>query len=182
MDPYIGEIKIAAFGFAPDGWLLCQGQSLPVMQNQALYSLLNGYYTYPAPSSQPVNFNLPDLRGRTPTGWDQTGRASGMLGTQAGVETVSLTGTNLPLHQHTLYAAKTNGTFAPMIKMPVLAEPILASAPYSLYASATPTPPLVAMNPGTCTPAGSGAPHDNMQPSLVLNFMIATQGIYPQRP
>lgn len=173
-DPFLGEIKIAAFSFAPVGWQLCQGQLLTVSQNQALFSLLGIHYG----GNGTTTFGLPDLQGRTPLGWNMS---SPMIGTKSGTETVQLTAANLPLHTHTLYAAKANATLAPAVQTPVFAQPILGTTPYNLYVPPTSQTPQVPMNPGTCTATGAGQAHNNMQPFQVVNFMIATTGTYPAR-
>lgn len=168
MDPFLGEIRLMAFGLIPKGWAACDGSILQVSTHQALYSLLGNYYG----GTGPTTFALPDLRGRVPQALNTPGGQT--LGNAGGVEAVALTATQMPVHNHLMYATtvaadKRNGQGT-----------ILATAPISLYNS--PQPGATTLNPGSVASTGGGQPHPNMQPFLVLNFYIATTGIYPPRP
>lgn len=164
--PYLGEIRLFSFTFAPRNWALCAGQSLPVSQNQALFSLLGTSYG----GNGVNNFQLPDLRGRAPLNQNaQTG-----LGAQSGTETVALAGPQVPSHGHTLQASMSTAT----VNTPGIANALgTPAAGKPLYA---PPSGLTAMNAAALGSAGS-QPHPNMQPSLTLNFCIALSGVYPSR-
>ncbi|MBC7858209.1 MAG: phage tail protein [Burkholderiaceae bacterium] len=171
MDPFVGEIKICAFSYAPQGWAKCDGSAMTIQQNAALYSLLG--ITYGGDGK--TTFCLPDLRGRTPVHRNPA-VANFQQGKSLGAETVALTAANLPQHSHTF-----NVTSAAGAKSSGLAPnaSVLAATGANLYgAAATLTP----MGAAACGSAGAGAAHANMQPSLALNFIIATSGLYPSRP
>lgn len=164
-EPFIGEIRQMSFNFNPRGWALCNGQLLPIAQNQALFSILGTTYG----GDGRVNFALPDLRGRVPV---HTG-ASRSLGERAGVEGVQLNPSEIPQHQHGLMASTTGGdnpipsilaTAGNLYNRPANLVQIGASAP----------------NGPSIGPAGS-APHQNMMPYLVITFCIALVGIFPSR-
>jgi len=161
-EPFLGEIKIMAFGFAPKGWALCNGQLLPINQNQALFSILGTTYG----GDGRVNFGLPDLRGRVPV--YQGGGI--VLGQRAGEETHTLILSELPAHSHGITAttAVSNNT------NPV--GHLWAQGQSPIYG--TPGTPI-AMNTTLVSNVGGNQPHTNMMPYLVLNFCIALQGIFP---
>lgn len=165
MDPFIGEIRIFAGNFAPAQWALCNGQLLPIQQNAALFSILGTIYG----GNGQTNFALPDLRGRAPMG---AGRAlqswtDYSVGQAVGAETVSLTQSEMPSHGHLMPGASEQTTDRPNGAAP---------APGGSYGTAT--GPAMAVTAAT----GANMPHLNMQPSLVLNFIIAVSGVYPPRP
>lgn len=175
-DPFIGEIRINAFDYAPQGWASCNGQSLPIQQNAALYSLIGAYF-----GKTQTDFNLPDLRGRAPVGYYTNSQTIGMLshynlGDKGGTETVALTMAQIPAHTHTWQAVNTAGNQLPP------AGNLYAQSPSNIY-SAVGTPPanLVPLNPKIMDEVGAGAAHPNMQPYLALNFCIALTGYYPPR-
>jgi microcystin-dependent protein len=176
---FIGQIMMAGFNFAPKFWALCNGQLLPINQNQALFSLLGTQYG----GNGTTNFALPNLQGRTPVGYASSvdpawQPASVQIGQAAGVENVTLLSSNLPAHNHTVNASTTGGNN----RIPgtrVYATSTNTAAPISLYGPST--GPLVAMNPATVAAAGGNQPHQNMQPYSVLNFCIALSGIFPSR-
>jgi microcystin-dependent protein len=151
-----------SFEFAPKGWALCNGQLLPINQNQALFSLLGTTFG----GDGRVNFALPDLRGRTPihVGSGHT------LGERGGEQAHTLSIAELPQHTHVAQASSTAGN------VPVPANNILATSPSNIYSSPT---SLVALNAGSVTNAGGSQAHLNMQPFLTLSFCIALQGIFP---
>jgi microcystin-dependent protein len=171
--PYLGEIKLCAFQFAPRGWALCQGQLLPINQNQALFSLLGTTYG----GDGRVNFALPDLRGRTPIHAGSNGMGNHVLGERGGEESHTLTIAELPPHTH---AAQGTGA------TPATAEPgdaLLAPSgggrrPLTPYGTLSAP---VALSPQGLASAGVSQPHPTMQPSLPLNFCIALQGIFPSQ-
>jgi len=171
-DPFIGEVRIFPFGFAPKGWAFCDGQLIPISQNTALFSILGTIYGGNGKS----NFALPDLQGRASMG---PGQGPGLtlrdLGEEGGTETVTLLATQIPAHSH--------GIGAQDFPLGGVADPTNATlnrpASGNLFFSAAPS--VVAMSPSAIGPAGGDQPHNNMQPYLTLNFCIAVQGEFPKR-
>jgi microcystin-dependent protein len=177
MEAYIGSIILFAGNFAPRGWALCQGQILPIAQNTALFSLLGTTYG----GNGQTTFALPDLRGRVPVGYGQgPGLQDWVLGESQGVENVSLVVSQMPAHNHVVqvsggqadtatagnnYLASANGAFG--------TDPVTVNT-YNGTPSAT-----LAVN--SLTVAGGSQPHQNIQPSLCLNYIICLQGIFPTR-
>ncbi|HEX8409196.1 MAG TPA: tail fiber protein [Thermoanaerobaculia bacterium] len=161
-EPFLSEIRIMSFVFAPKGWALCNGQLLPINQNQALFSLLGTTFG----GDGRVNFALPDLRGRTPihVGSGHT------LGERGGEQAHTLSIAEIPTHTHVLSATSNNGTTN------VGTGNLLGKTLGLQYSSPT---QLVAMNAGSVTPTGGSQAHLNMQPFLTLSFCIALQGIFP---
>ena len=160
-EPFLSEIRMMSFVFPPKGWALCNGQLLPINQNQGLFSLLGTTFG----GDGQVNFALPDLRGRTPihVGSGHT------LGERGGEQAHSLSIGELPTHTHAVNASPTNGD------TPVPTNDYAASA---LNAYHAPTP-LVALNASSVANVGGSQAHLNMQPFLVLSSCIALQGIFP---
>ena len=161
-EPFLGEIRVMSFNFPPKGWALCNGQFLPINQNQALFSLLGTTFG----GDGRVNFALPNLQGRTPihVGSGHT------LGERGGEQAHTLSIAELPEHTHVAQSSSVNG---------VAVAPgggVLAQRPTHAYHGAT---NLVAMNPASLTNVGGSQAHLNMQPFLTLNFCIALQGIFP---
>lgn len=169
-DQFLGEIRPVGFNFAPTGWALCNGQLLPISQYTALFSLLGTYYG----GNGTTNFALPDLRGRVVI--DQgngPGLSPYVIGEMDGVETVTLLTTQMPAHTHAVNAENDIGdNTSPANNFS--AESANRNNEYSTTANTT-------MNPQAIGPAGGNLPHDNIQPYLVVNYVIALQGIYPQR-
>src|SRR5687767_13483482 len=163
-EPFLSELRIMSFVFAPKGWALCNGQLLPINQNQALFSLLGTTFG----GDGRVNFALPDLRGRTPihVGSGHT------LGERGGEQAHTLSIAELPEHIHTLNATSVTATDG----TPSASMLLAASTPQQVYGAAT---NLVAMDPTAITNAGGSQAHLNMQPFLTLSFCIALQGIFP---
>ena len=164
MEPFIGQISTVAFPFAPRGWALCNGQLLSIAQNQALFSILGT--TYGGNGVQ--TFALPDLRGRAA----MNASSANPLGTVGGTETVALLSAQMPAHTHSVNAVTT----APTVPSPSNAL-WAAAASGNQYAATT----NASMSPSAMGGTGGSQPHGNMQPSTVLNFVIALQGIFPSR-
>ena len=160
-EPFLAEIRIMSFNFAPRGWALCNGQLLPINQNQALFSLLGTTYG----GDGRVNFALPDLRGRTPI---HIGNGHN-FGEKGGEQAHTLTIAELPTHTHTLAgtSAAANGNNA---------TNAMLGAVNNGYGAAQ---NLVALSNATLVATGGGQAHLNMQPFLTVNFSIALQGIFP---
>jgi microcystin-dependent protein len=169
-EPFLSEIKMFGFSFSPRGWALCDGQILPINQNQALFSLLGTTYG----GDGRTTFALPDLRGRTPVHFGSGPGWNPALGSRGGEETVSLTTAQIPSHTHNLVATG-DGANSPAPNDQFLAQ---STATDPLYAGAT---DLVAMDGQAVANAGGGQGHANMQPYLTLNFCIALQGVFPSR-
>jgi len=163
-EPFIGQVSMVSFNFAPRGWASCDGQILPINQNQTLYSLLGTTYGGDGRTS----FALPDLRGRAPmhmsSGHNQ--------GEKRGTETVALSGNQMPQHTHSVNASSDDAN-APTPNGNAFAVP-----GNPIYGDLT---SLVSMNSESVAKAGGGQGHDNMQPYLAVNFIIALQGLFPSR-
>jgi microcystin-dependent protein len=162
-EPFLSEIRIMSFGFAPKGWAQCNGQLLPINQNQALFSLLGTTYG----GDGRVNFALPDLRGRAPI-HEGSGHN---LGERGGEQAHTLTIAELPTHTHTAQVSPTNAN------SPIAANGVLAAANNFYNQAAN----LVSLDPSTITNVGGSQAHLNMQPFLTLTFCIALQGIFPSQ-
>jgi microcystin-dependent protein len=166
--PYIGEIKIVALNFAPKGYAYCNGQTLSINQNAALFSLLGTTYG----GDGVTTFRLPDFQGKTPIGIGQgPGLPNFVQGQIAGSSSVTLVPAQLPQHTHILQASTSLGDSNTPEGKTVAAQ---TANPYASGSNTT-------MAPGALQTAGSNQPHSNMQPYLVLNFVIALQGIFPSR-
>ena len=165
-EPFLSEIRLMSFGFPPRGWALCDGQLLPINQNQGLFSLLGTTYG----GDGRVNFGLPDLRGRVPIHMG----SGHTLGERGGEQAHTLSINELPQHIHlanATSAAQTSNTPAASLMM-------AKSSPQSLY---SPSGNLVAMGAGAITNVGGNQAHLNLQPYLTLSFCIALQGIFPSQ-
>jgi microcystin-dependent protein len=178
MDPFLGEIRMMGFGIIPKGWLACQGQLLPINQNQALFALLGTTYG----GNGQTTFALPDLRGRAAIGFGQApGLGNYYQGQAGGSESVTLTAAQMPSHGHLLAGslkadAGADGT-DPSGAYP--AAPADATRP---FATGTPNATLnSAALAGSTANAGNGAGHENRQPVLGMNYCIAVQGMFPTR-
>lgn len=171
-DPFVAEIRIFPFNFAPRGWAWCDGQLLPLSQNTALFSLLGTTYGGNGKS----NFALPDLQGRAPM---HPGQGPGLslhdLGETGGSDTVSLLESEIPAHSHALRAVNDDAD----LQLPDPSASLAKSSNANFYnASAT---NLAAMAGETLAPAGGDQPHNNLQPYLTFYFCIALQGVFPPR-
>jgi len=170
-EPFLAEIRIVGFNFPPRGWAFCDGQILPINQNQSLYSLLGTTYGGDGRTS----FALPDFRGRTPIHTGQSaGGSNHLLGQKSGEETHTLSTNEIPQHGHTLNATEGIAT---------LNDPTgqnwgkARERMYAEYNTATAAP----MHSGIISNMGGGQAHENMQPYLVMNYCIALQGLFPSR-
>ena len=166
--PFIAEIRIVGFNFPPRGWATCDGQLLSISQNTALFSLLGTMYG----GNGTTNFALPSLAGRTPLSAGQgPGLSNYSLGEPGGVDTVTLTGATNPVHQHGMQASSI---------LVDTADPtgnMLGSGNAMYMPSGTGI-----LDPNSVALVGGSAPHNNRQPYLVINYVIALQGVYPKRP
>ena len=171
-DPFVAEIRIFPFNFAPKGWAFCDGQILPLSQNTALFSLLGTTYGGDGKS----NFALPNMQGNAPM---HPGQGPGLslhdLGETGGSETVTLLESEIPSHSHALMATTQTGNQAPPAGNSIART--TGFQPYLPPAGA----PLASLSSSALPPAGGDQPHNNMQPYLTLNFCIALQGVFPPR-
>jgi microcystin-dependent protein len=169
--PYIGEIRMFGGNFAPAGWMFCEGQQLPISENDALFTLIGT--TYGGDGEE--TFNLPDLRGRLPI---HQGTGSGgttfVIGEAAGTEEVTLTTQQIPAHNHALLAS-TNVATTNQLGTNIPAS-LLAAGTSSAYGIDA---PFGTINPDTVTPLGGSQPHTNFQPYLCVNFIISLFGVFP---
>jgi microcystin-dependent protein len=171
-DPFLAEVRIFPFNFPPTGWAFCDGQLLPISQSTALFSLLGTVYGGDGKST----FALPNVQGSVVM---QPGQGQGLslrdLGETSGVETITLLVSEIPLHTHTMRASQDYGEEN---------DPENLALGYStgntMYNNGSVPTTLAALQ--ALPPGGGGLPHSNMQPYLTLNFCIAMQGIFPQRP
>jgi microcystin-dependent protein len=170
-DPFVAEIRIFPFNFAPKGWAWCDGQLLPLSQNTALFSLLGTTYGGNGKS----NFALPDLQGRAPM---HPGQGPGLslhdLGEQGGSETVTLLESEIPAHPHGMQA----NAFPANVQAP---SPQRALAQSTGGVAYKPPPANTTMSSQAIGPAGGNQPHNNLQPYLTFYFNIALQGVFPPR-
>lgn len=166
-EPFLAEIRIVGFNFAPEGWALCDGQILPINQNQSLYSLLGITYGGDGQTS----FGLPDLRGRTPIHVD----GDYPLGRSTGEEAHSLSLAEMPQHTH---MARASADAATEPAVTGAGNEVLATAGESAYQDAN---NLTSLATGNVSNAGGNQAHTNMQPFITLNFCIALQGLFPSR-
>ena len=177
--PYIGEIRMVGFNYAPSGWALCNGQPMPISQFQALYSLIGNTYG----GDGRTTFNLPDLRGRVPVHAGQSpGQNLYTLGEKTGSEQVTLTLNEMPQHSHDINVhnqpanqTDPSGNILSVVNDGQGRSPAI----YPAYSNAAPTGKMAPSAVGT---TGASQPHSNMQPLLVVNFIIALEGDYPPRP
>jgi microcystin-dependent protein len=170
--PFVGEIRIFAGNFAPRGYAFCNGQLLPISQNQALFSLIGTFYG----GDGKATFALPDLRGRVPIHMGQgPGLSPYVQGQLGGAENVTLLSTQIPAHSHPVNAIAAGGNSAsPSGSLPAI-ESTGTSLDYSSGgANATMSSAMIGGNSG-------GQPHSNIQPYLTVNFIIALQGVFPSR-
>lgn len=174
-DPFVAEVRIFPFNFAPKGWAFCDGQLLPLSQNTALFSLLGTTYGGDGKST----FALPNVQGSAVM---HPGQGPGLslhdLGETAGEQTVTLLDTEMPNHSHSLVASQGDGTER---NPNVQGTGQLLATGVGISQYQTPSNQLTQLNPAVIAPAGGSQPHNNMQPYLTLNFCIALQGVFPPR-
>jgi microcystin-dependent protein len=172
MDPFVAEIRIFPFNFAPKGWAFCDGQILPLSQNTALFSLLGTTYGGDGKS----NFALPDMQGNVPM---HPGQGPGLslhdLGETGGSDTVTLLESEIPSHSHGVMATAQQA----LVRQPMPTVGLARSSGTPAYNSTVTNLQMLASQ--TIAPAGGDQPHNNLQPYLTLNFCIALQGVYPPR-
>ena len=168
--PFIAEIKIISWTYPPKGWAFCNGQLLPINQNQALFSILGTMYG----GDGRVNFALPDFRGRAPVhqgpGFD--------VGQKGGEEFHTVNMTEMPQHYHPVNASSQQANQATLLTPPANSPNLFAAVTGTQYGGAA---SLTTLTPDTISNQGGSQPHENRQPFLVLNFVIALQGIFPSR-
>jgi microcystin-dependent protein len=166
--PYLGEIDMVAFNFAPTGWALCEGQLLPISEYDALFNLIGTTYG----GNGQTTFALPDLRGRVPVAMGQGyGLSNYVIGQYSGAETVTLNQNQIPAHTHAANASTSNGTSAtPSGNFPAVNNEGIQH--YAATSNGT-------MNATAIGNTGGGQAHSNLQPSLCINFIIALTGVYP---
>lgn len=174
MQPYVGEIRLFAGNFPPNGWMLCEGQTMSIAENEVLFQLIGT--TYGGDGQE--TFNLPNLASRIPihmgTGPDGT---SYQIGEMAGTEQETLTVQQIPVHTHpALGSASPGNTLSP--SGGVLAQPNSTQAGSRAYA---PTGADTAMSAQSITPAGGSQPHENTQPFLCINYIISLFGVFPSQ-
>jgi microcystin-dependent protein len=169
-DPYIGEIRMFAGSFPPSGWAFCDGQTIPISENDALFTLIGT--TYGGDGQE--TFQLPDLQGRVPI-HQGTGQGLGTytIGEKAGVESVTLTTQQIPSHPHSWLASKGAGSSNTPQNNVTAAPPVA-----KLYRTGTPSD---AMSPKVIQPAGGSQPHENIQPYLTISFIISLFGVFPRQ-
>ena len=161
-EPFLGEVRIFSFAMAPRGWAQCNGQFLPINQNQALFALLGTAYG----GNGQTTFALPDLRGRAPV---HVGDSVGGTGTKSGEEAHTVTIQELPAHNHIANASASDGDQP---------DPSILAAVNNAY---TGPANLTTLRPDSISNVGGSQPHVNMQPSMALNFCMALVGIFPSR-
>ncbi len=162
MTPYVGEIRMFGGNFPPLGWMFCEGQLLPISEYETLFQLIGT--TYGGDGQE--TFALPDLRGRTPVH-----QGSGyIIGEMGGVEQVTLTVAQIPNHTHPMVATGAAGTDT---------TPASSLLPSSAVASIYDVGPDTTLSPQAVSPAGGSQPHENMQPFLVINYIISLYGVFP---
>ena len=165
-NPFIGEIISVGFDFAPQGWAKCDGQIMPIDQNDALFALIGTTYGGDGQST----FGLPDLRGRGPVHMGQgPGLSNRIIGESGGVETVALTTNQIPAHSHPVAAATSFTSSSPAGSAP---------APGATYGDA---PDATRMHGSMVQPAGAGSAHENMPPFLAINWCISLSGVFPSQ-
>ena len=169
--PYVGEIRMFAGNFPPVGWMFCDGQQMPIAENEVLFQLIGT--TYGGDGQE--TFNLPNLQSRIPLHMG-TSTASGttyQIGEAAGVESVTLTTNQIPIHTHPLNATNDSGSQANAGN-----QVLAAQSPVSIYRPNA-TPPNVPMNASSVSATGGSQPHDNMQPYICINYIISLFGLFP---
>jgi len=168
-DQYMGEIRMFAGGYAPQGWALCNGQLLPITDNEALFTLIGTTYG----GDGMTTFGVPDMRGRVPVSVGNGGGSNYMLGQKSGAENVTLLTAQMPAHGHLPAAQSALGD------QPLPTNNVWAAK--QVFEKPAADTPLVAMSAAAVLSAGGNQSHDNLMPFMALTFIIATQGIFPSQ-
>jgi microcystin-dependent protein len=172
--PFVAEIRLFCGNFAPTGWALCSGQLLPISQNTALFSLLGTFYGGDGKST----FALPDFEGRAPMHQGSgAGLSQRFLGESGGSEYITLLTSEMPAHNHFLMAQNSTEATSALPTGHVLNRATTGNP----YIPGSPAPSLVTLAPEALTVSGGSLPHNNMQPFMVVTFIIAMQGVFPPR-
>jgi microcystin-dependent protein len=168
-NPFVGEIRLFAGNFAPQGWAFCDGQLLPIAQAEVLFNLIGTTYG----GDGQTTFALPDLRGRVPVHQGNNGQSNYIVGQEGGVETVTLGAGQMPRHAHAMLASTSpaGATHGP-------SEVPGSSAAMNFYGAGTPN---MAMDPNAVAQAGGGQPHENMPPFVALSYIVSMFGIFPSQ-
>jgi microcystin-dependent protein len=174
--PYIGEIRIFAGNFAPLGWAFCDGQLMAISENDTLFTLIGT--TYGGDGQE--TFGIPDLRGRVPTHQGSSSGQTYVIGEMAGVETVTLTTNQIPIHTHALVSTAAPASLDKPSGQSIFADMGPAGVNLNAFVPYDGTN-QVALSPASVTPVGGNQPHENMQPYLGLNFIISLFGIFPSQ-
>jgi microcystin-dependent protein len=173
MEPFVGQIIAVGFNFAPPGWLLCAGQTLPISEFDVLYNLIGTTYG----GNGQTTFMLPNLQGRSPLGQGTgSGLSPRIVGQASGSESVTLIGTQIAAHSHPLMATSTTGTVSKPSSSTVLATQ--SNSAVNMYGAA---PGNVTLAPQAVSPIGGSQPHENRQPFNTVNYIIAFAGIFPSQ-
>jgi microcystin-dependent protein len=172
--PYIGEIRIFAGNFPPAGWAFCDGQLMAISENETLFTLIGT--TYGGDGQE--TFGIPDLRGRVPTHQGTSSGQTYIIGEMAGVETVTLSVTQIPIHTHALVSTATAASVDKPSGQSIFADMGPSGVNLNAFVPYDGTN-QVTMSPASVSPVGGNQPHENMQPYLGLNFIISLFGIFP---
>ncbi len=173
-DNFLAEIRNFPFNFAPTGWAICSGQLLPISQNTALFSLLGTQYGGDGKST----FGLPNLQGSIAIHTDQfSGGGQFSIGESGGTQSVTLLTSQMPSHTHTMQGDRDNNNATATSPRGAV---LVNATPYDTFSNSS-SPALGAMNPAMMSVAGSNAPHNNLMPTLTMQYCIAMQGIFPAR-
>jgi microcystin-dependent protein len=174
--PYVGEIRIFGFNFAPRDWAFCDGQLVPISQNDALFAILGTTFG----GDGQVTFGLPNMQGNAPMHWGNgPGLTPRVIGEVLGTASVTLTSQEMPMHNHMFIAAAQPSDQTQWVAKPASNAQISAGNPGQVYSTTT-TPP-VAFSPRAIGANGQSQPHNNLQPLLTMNFCISMFGIFPSR-
>jgi microcystin-dependent protein len=169
--PYVGEIRMFGGSFAPNGWMMCDGQLLPISENETLFQLIGTTYGGDGEST----FALPNLQSRIPIHMGTSDGITYQLAEAAGTESVTLTTQQIPAHTHPLLASTDPGN-----TLTAAGNVLAALSPVSIYKPNLVAPNLP-MNASSVTPVGGSQPHDNMQPFLCINYVISLFGLFPSQ-
>ncbi|MBO9707844.1 MAG: phage tail protein [Caulobacter sp.] len=176
-EPYLGEIRMFGGNFAPVGWAMCDGQIISISENDTLYALLGTIY-----GGDGINtFGLPDLRGRAPVHSGSKNGQTYVQGQKTGVESVTLTPNQLPTHTHPFFAIGADASVGTPTTQTMISNQAPTGTVLNAYAPYNNQNAQVPLTPNSTTTAGGSQPHENMQPYLGINFIIATSGIFPSQ-